>query len=341
MSARYRCNQCLHEFTVSEDIGSQSCPYCGSFEVTEKAGGLRINSGKFKKLMVPALVLIGIIVLILIIIPPPPKPEILSVNFDTLNCRLIVKAKPGRSGNKLSYSIDNGRSFPNKAHGIFRIIEPSTYIPVVMENENPDLIDKWDFPITITEKDLCVDSPTPPAPRIMFIEVVNESIKGRNDGQIKINTTGGEPPLKFSINNGKTWDEDSVFINLQPGQYLVEVEDADSRTDKWQDTIVVKIGSDTIPPPPTREEIEDKINRLFLDPENQQLLDSVNAPFISKTMNVECELIGIAPNTPYQLFQFLERRFEGRPGTKRIEVIAIETSGNRISRLKVKEVPVR
>jgi hypothetical protein len=58
-------------------------------------------------------------------------------------------------------------------------------------------------------------------------------------------------------------------------------------------------------------------------------------------MNVDCELIGIPPNTPYQLFQFLQRRYEGQPGSKRIQVLDIGYDNmNRINKLKIMETRV-
>ena len=336
MSARYRCNQCLHEFTVSEDMGSQSCPYCGSFELTEKSGGLGINSVKLKKLLFPALAFIGILVLIIILKGcPPPPPGIKNVEYDTVRNRITVTANSSTKGGKLEYSFDNGKTWQTSR--VFQAQDPGTHIIVVKDNRNNTT--SWGPPITVIPG----EDPPPPQclpPELVGVEIVSETVRGLNDGQIKIHTLNGCRPLEFSINNGLNWTKDSVFMSLQPGIYFAEVKDSLTRTARWQDTIRIERGPQT-GTPPSKQETEDKINKLFNDPDNRQLLDSVNALFISKTMNVECELIGITPNTPYQLFQFLERRFEGKPGTKRIEIIDFGTSGSRISRLRVKEVPVR
>lgn len=49
-----------------------------------------------------------------------------------------------------------------------------------------------------------------------------------NNGKIKIQTTGGTPPLQYSINNGNNYSSNSIFENLLPNQYQIIVKDANN-----------------------------------------------------------------------------------------------------------------
>lgn len=46
------------------------------------------------------------------------------------------------------------------------------------------------------------------------------------NGTITCHTHGGQPPLLFSIDNGLTWQQDSLFTGLLPGNYIPRVKDA-------------------------------------------------------------------------------------------------------------------
>ncbi len=47
-------------------------------------------------------------------------------------------------------------------------------------------------------------------------------------GTITITATGGQPPYRFSIDNGQTFQTSNVFTNLKPGTYPIRVEDANN-----------------------------------------------------------------------------------------------------------------
>ena len=53
----------------------------------------------------------------------------------------------------------------------------------------------------------------------------NESCAGICDGEIQSNTTGGDPPYSYSIDNGANWQSSPVFSNLCPGNYTYRVID--------------------------------------------------------------------------------------------------------------------
>lgn len=342
MSARFKCNQCLNEFTVTEDMGSQSCPYCGSFDVIEKSGGIKFNASGFKKFRIPVLILLAIF-LIILFWPNPKCPTIKEVNADRMDCRITVTAEPCR-GTTVKYSFDNGKSYQQGR--VYRVGEPGTFYIMVKDDKNRTA--KWSVPITFSEQDLAICEGTPPPlpVQIARVDKSDETDCDLNDGRIEITTKDGARPIEFSIDNGQSWSADSVFSNLIPGNYMVRVKDANTSEDVWPDTLIIiefTIGCNgpPLPPPPSMREVENRINELFNDPDSRTLLDSVNVLFASQTMSVDCELINIPANTPYQLFQFLQRRFDGKPGTKRIEVIDIGyDNGNRVNRMKVREIPV-
>lgn len=68
-------------------------------------------------------------------------------------------------------------------------------------------------------------------PQPLEITAVVEEItcNGANDGQIEITTTGGTAPFNYSI-NGDGYQVSNRFENLAPGQYTVEVSDANGCT---------------------------------------------------------------------------------------------------------------
>ncbi len=53
---------------------------------------------------------------------------------------------------------------------------------------------------------------------------INISCYGANDGRLAITATGGQAPYQYAINNG-AFQSESVFTNLSPGTYTVQVRD--------------------------------------------------------------------------------------------------------------------
>jgi large repetitive protein len=60
-------------------------------------------------------------------------------------------------------------------------------------------------------------------PEIIEILLENSSCYGADDGVINISVTGGANPYQYSIDNGLTFQVDSVFENLAPGDYDIVV----------------------------------------------------------------------------------------------------------------------
>jgi len=244
----------------------------------------------------------------------------------------------------MEYSFDNGKTFQNNR--TYYVKQPGTYIIVVRDYKNRKAV--WGIPEVFNKEDLdLIDPSTSPAlPQITGVEPIDETVQGSNGGKIIIHSIYGKKPIRYSINGGQSFFSDSIFSNLSPGRYNIYIIDDASHIDTWPDPITLIQGiapteEHSTLPPPSKSMIENKLNRLFAEPDNTSLKDSVQGYFISQTMNVECELVGIPPNTPYQLYQFLQRRYEGQPGTKRIQVLDIGYDNmRRINRLSIRETRI-
>jgi hypothetical protein len=208
----------------------------------------------------------------------------------------------------------------------------------------------WAVPQIFTKEDFDkIDTATIRPIQITGVEYIDETLKDKNDGQIKIHTINGKKPVKYSIDSGQNYLNDSIFNKLKPGKYFIQVEDGLGQIASWPDTISIipgnsiVIGDDSddgsIFKRPLKEVVESKLDSLFSDPDNKVLRDAVLTFFPNQTMLIDCELIGIPQGTSYQLFQFLQRRFEGLAGSKRIVVLDIGyDASNHVNKLKVKEI---
>ncbi len=79
-------------------------------------------------------------------------------------------------------------------------------------------------------------------PRSVVSSVNQETCKGEKDGSITINSvTGGKQPLRYSINGGAA-SETTVYRPLAPGNYNVEIIDANGC--KTDTVLIVKAGVD-------------------------------------------------------------------------------------------------
>jgi hypothetical protein len=297
-----------------------------------------------KKLILSELILIALVLIIATLrLVEGPKISTVKVNLDEHSINVMAKASFLKG--RLEYSFDNGKTYQNKDN--IQVQQPGSYIIVLRDNKGRK--DVWETPVIFTDKDFegfampAAHPPSAQAPQITGVEPINESIQGMNDGQIIIHTAYGHKPIRYSIDGGQSFSDDSIFSNLEPGIYSVSVVDNDSHIGTWPDPVQIDQGfinteEEIRSQPPSQTQVESLLNSLFLDPENNSLRDSLQGYFVSQTMIVECELIGIPPNTPYQLFQFLQRRFEGQPGSKRIQVLDIGYDNmNRINSMRIRE----
>lgn len=58
------------------------------------------------------------------------------------------------------------------------------------------------------------------------LDISNVSITDAKDGVIMITATGGNAPYQYSIDGGSTFQDGNVFENLDPGDYMIVVKDA-------------------------------------------------------------------------------------------------------------------
>ncbi len=118
----------------------------------------------------------------------------------------------GGSGT-IYYSIDNGTNYyANGGH--FTNLYAGTYNTAVKDEHNCPA-NGWAE--IIHEPDtLILDS----------IDVQNVNCSGQGNGHIYIYATGGQPQLRYSIDNGLTFNYSNQFNNLQPGNYDIIVKDA-------------------------------------------------------------------------------------------------------------------
>jgi hypothetical protein len=255
------------------------------------------------------------------------------------------------------YSFDNGKTYQGAGFLILREPGPFSYNVVVKNDKNKTSkafpkkgdLKKEDFCKCFPYDLICKpDTPPPPPPcpppQIISCYPTDETVRSRNDGKIIIHSLYGCKPIQYSIDTGNTYQSDSVFKKLKPGRYRAQVMDSLTILATYFEPIIIK----TPPPPPpcgappTKAEVEKKLNDLFMDPNNNKALESVNKLFASQSMNVDCELIGIPAGTKYQLFQFLQRRHEGKPGSKKIEVQGMKCNNKcQVISIQIREIPVK
>ncbi len=347
MSIRLKCNKCHHEFTVVKLGSDLSCPFCSSANISAKTGAYLISTPLLKKLIVVEIIVITLIIS-LIAVRYSEGPKIKNVVANKKDHLINVAVNTSLLKTKLEYSFDNGKTYQN--NNVYKVTQPGTYKIIVRDERNRK--NEWNIPVTFSDEDfeILAEHSSPDLlilpPQITGVELINESIQDRRDGQIIIHSIDGRKPIRYSIDGGLTFSDDSIFSNLEPGRHTVYVVDNDSQIDTWPDPILLiqgayKEAEFARHQPPSLHKVENILNKFFSDPDNNILRDSLQGYFVNQTMNVECELIDIPPNTPYQLFQFLQRRYEGQPGSKRIQVLDIGYDNmNRINKLKVKETRV-
>lgn len=347
MSARFKCNTCLQEF--GDSTGSQSCPFCGSSDIVEKSGGIFFNFSSLKKFIIPAAIVIAIIIVFLILRGCSGGGlKIKEVNLDKKKCKLTVVMEKAPAKAVLQYSFDNGKTFQNNKNMLVK--KSGTYLIVVRDDKKHRAA--WPVPFTFRKDDICdcfktstdchpID--TVPPPQIIGYEKTDEATG--NGGQIIMHVIYGQSPIKYSIDSGKTYQPDSIFNHLRHGKYKLLAVDSLSRIGNYFEDIIIEprivvTGGETIKIP-KRTDVEAKLNDLFMNPDDRASLDAVNKLFVNQTMRVDCDLIGIPKGTDYQLFQFLQRRYEGRQGSKKIEVqdLKCDKSTGKINYIRLREIP--
>ena len=119
------------------------------------------------------------------------------------------------------FSIDN---FSNQqSQGLFSSLNAGTYtVEVSDSNGCLNLIS-----VVVNANDAVIAVPG---------SIVFPNCFGESSGSLNVNSFGGPSPYLFSINNG-TFGVDSVFSNLNSGEYIVAVQDANGCIDSVNMTI--------------------------------------------------------------------------------------------------------
>ncbi|MBI9035225.1 MAG: T9SS type A sorting domain-containing protein, partial [Bacteroidales bacterium] len=110
------------------------------------------------------------------------------------------------------YETNSWQGFNNH----FNDLAAGTY-NVQVKNLN-GCVKQWDTPIVIL-----------PAPELTLDNIIVTNIEtcfGADNGEIEIIASGGSGDFMYSIDNGDTWNENSVFENLSPGTYQIQIMDA-------------------------------------------------------------------------------------------------------------------
>ncbi|GEM_PF-2311370 len=154
-----------------------------------------------------------------VVLEQPPELVIDSVSYeDVTGCYgdangSIAIATSGGSG-EIEYSIDGGSTW--QLDSVFTGLGPGDYSAIVRDT-NQCTTTYPNNPITLTQpEELVIDS----------VNVTNVTgSAGNSNGSIAVATTGGTGQLQYSIDNGSTWQADSIFTGLSAGDYPVAVKD--------------------------------------------------------------------------------------------------------------------
>lgn len=133
----------------------------------------------------------------------------------------ILVSAIGGDGGPYSYSIDGGSNF--QADSSFTGLPGGTYDIVVEDGAACQATTQ--VVLTATT-----------APAITNIAATDPSC-GVNDATIIITASGGIAPLRYSINNGSTFQASNSFANLSAGTYNLAIEDSAGCQDNTQVTI--------------------------------------------------------------------------------------------------------
>ncbi|MEX0986503.1 MAG: T9SS type A sorting domain-containing protein, partial [Bacteroidales bacterium] len=151
-----------------------------------------------------------------VVITEPSELTILSVDQSDVLCfgdnsgELTIRARGGVK--PYQFSID-GTTY--QTDSVFSTLTAGTYPIHVLDANN----------CALTGADVVITEPAELT--ILSVDQNDVSCFGENNGELTIRARGGVKPYQFSI-DGATFQSDSVFSNLAPGTYSIDVLDANS-----------------------------------------------------------------------------------------------------------------
>ncbi len=178
----------------------------------------------------------------------------------------------------LQYSIDNGQNFQDSP--VFSGLTGNIYY-IVVEDKNGCRI----------EEELVLQTCT-----LQFSIVATNATSGLTDGSILINIDGGIPPFQYSVDNGSTFQDSSLFENLDTATYIVLVQDS------LGCIFVNSVGINSMP---TSNNNIEKENNIQILPNPTDGLFTINISGINLVNTLQVELLNVLGQSIYE--QVLQR----------------------------------
>jgi hypothetical protein len=156
-----------------------------------------------------------------VVISKPSPPTFNSVTHTNVtNCGLTdgsitISANPGSAA--LEYSINNGSTW--QSSGTFTGLDGGSYPVAIRNNNGTCKIDYPSNPVVISK---------PLAPVFSDVTSTNTTDCGINDASITITATPGSAAIRYSIDNGTSWQTSGQYINLAPANYTTKIKNADN-----------------------------------------------------------------------------------------------------------------
>ncbi|CAL2080958.1 SprB repeat-containing protein [Tenacibaculum sp. 190524A05c] len=128
------------------------------------------------------------------------------------------------TGSTYEVSVDGGTSWSTTGDNPYRIVGlgAGTYDVFIRETSGSIVCDVDLGQVTLTQPDLLQVTGT--------ITTV-PTCSGPGTATVTVSGSGGVPPYEYSIDNGVTWQTSTVFANVAPGTYTVNIRDSNSCTE--------------------------------------------------------------------------------------------------------------
>ncbi|WP_207899802.1 SprB repeat-containing protein, partial [Tenacibaculum skagerrakense] len=128
------------------------------------------------------------------------------------------------TGSTYEVSVDNGASWSTTGDNPYRVVglAAGTYDVIIRETSGSIICDVNLGQVTISEPDLL---------QVTGTITTAPSCTGAGTATVTVQGSGGIPPYEYSIDNGATWQTSTVFANLTPGSYTVNIRDTNLCTE--------------------------------------------------------------------------------------------------------------
>ena len=141
--------------------------------------------------------------------------------FNAQDGKIFAQADGGQPN--YSYTLD-GVNY--QEDGIFENLIPGSYTVTAQDNLGCEASSDTIF----------ITQPDPIQPSLVIDEAI--SCKGNGDGVLQASAIGGSGNYLYSIDNGNSWQSSQIFTNIEPGNYILTVQD-DATCTAESDILVV------------------------------------------------------------------------------------------------------